>query len=93
MPIAVAEGACEVVMNAAKELAHFLKRITGADFAITEGFDGPGIRLMVDDKLEEEEFVLKTCDCCGGLKIAGGTARGVLYGVYGLLEDVLGVAF
>ena len=24
LPIAVAEGACEVVMNAAKELAHYL---------------------------------------------------------------------
>ena len=93
LPIAVAEGACEVVMNAARELAHYLKRITGAEFAIKEGFDTPCICLVVDEKLEEEEFTVKECDCCGGLKIAGGTARGVLYGVYGLLEDVLGVGF
>ena len=93
LPIVVEEGAGEVVMNAAKELAHYLKRMTGADFEIKEGGEGAAIRLIVDDKLAEEEFVLKNCDCCGGVKIAGGTARGVLYGVYGLLEDVLGVAF
>jgi len=93
MPIAVAEGACDGQKNAALDLAHFLKRITGADFEIVEGFDGPGIRLMIDEKLEEEEFVIKTCDCCGGLKIAGGTLRGLFYGVYGFLEDVLGVRF
>ena len=93
MPIAVAEGACEDHKNAALDLKHFLARITGADFEIVEGFDGPGIRLMVDEKLDEEEFVVKTCDSCGGLKIAGGTNRGLFYGVYGFLEDVLGVGF
>ena len=41
MPIAVAEGACDGQKNAALDLAHFLKRITGADFEIVEGFDGP----------------------------------------------------
>ena len=37
LPIVVEEGAGEVVMNAAKELAHYLKRITGAAFEIKEG--------------------------------------------------------
>ena len=93
MPIAYAEGAGDDYKNAALDLAHYLNLITDANFEIVEGFDGPGIRLMVDEKLEEEEFVIKTCDCCGGLKIAGGSVRGMFYGVFGFLEDVLGVGF
>lgn len=91
MPVAVEKGAGEVILNAAKELAHYLRRITGAKFEVEEAAAGAAVRLTVDTGLEEEEFVIQTG--CDGLTIAGGTERGVLYGVYGLLEDVLGCRF
>lgn len=37
LPILLEEGACPGQHTAAGELAHYLKRITGADFAIKEG--------------------------------------------------------
>ena len=92
LPIIIEEGASEVMENAAKDLAHYLRRITKAKFEIKTGGEEKAIRLIVDEKLEEEEFTIKSCPCCG-LKISGGTERGVVYGVYGFLEDVLGVGF
>lgn len=91
LPITVPADACEVVVNAAKELAHYLKRITGASFEIKKGSMVPAITLSVDKTLEEEAFVLKNDDKV--FSIAAGSARGVFYGVYGFLEDVLGAAF
>lgn len=91
LPI-VLTGVGNVAMQiAAKELAHFLKRITGADFAIVGDCDGAAIRLVVDPVLAEEAFHI----CCNesGLTISGGSDRGLHYGVVGFLEDVLGVRF
>ncbi len=41
--------------------------------------------------MEEEAFCLEITD--RGISIAGGSLRGLFYGVYGFLEDVLGVGF
>ena len=76
---------------AAKELAHFLKRITDADFAVSGNCDGAAIRLAVDQTLAEEAYRIVCSE--SGLKISGGSDRGLHYGVYGFLEDVLGVRF
>lgn len=92
LPIIIEEGASQVLANAAKDLAHYLRRITGAKFEVKNGGEGKAITLTVDKNLAEEEFTIKSCPCCG-LKISGGTERGVVYGVYGFLEDVLGVGF
>jgi len=92
LPIVTGKDACQTILTAANELAHYLRRITGAVFQVVQETDAAEIRFLIDKTLEEEEFVIQSCSCCG-LKISGGTARGVLYGVYGLLEDVLGVKF
>ena len=92
LPILLEAGACPGQRTAAGELAHYLKRITGADFELKEGaHPGDAIALKVDGALPEEGFRLKTGN--GGLTIAGGSLRGLFYGVYGFLEDVLGVGF
>ncbi len=91
LPIVLKEAGNVPMQIAAKELAHFLKRITGADFAIVGDCDGVAIRLVVDPTLAEEAFHI----CCNesGLTISGGSNRGLHYGVFGVLEDVLGVRF
>ena len=92
LPILLEAGACPGQRTAAGELAHYLKRITGSDFELKEGaYPGDAIALKVDGALPEEGFRLKTGN--GGLTIAGGSLRGLFYGVYGILEDVLGVGF
>ena len=91
LPITIPENSGEVIKNAAKELAHYLKRITGATFEIKKGSMPASINLAVDGSLGEEEFVLKSND--QAFSITGGTPRGVFYGVYSFLEDVLGAGF
>lgn len=90
LPIVLPENAEECLQTAANELENYLKRITGAVFEQKTGAEN-GIVLKIDLGLDEEEFTLKSDG--NGLVIAGGTARGTLYGVYGLLEDILGVRF
>lgn len=91
------------VARAARELQTFLGQITGAEFpCVTE--ETPPARheivlaaperlrrlgIEVDaGKLGPEGYVLRTVD--GHLAIAGSDVRGVMYGVYGLLQDHLG---
>jgi len=83
MPIAITSDACETIVTASKELAHYLCRITGAVFSIQAEAEGAAIRLSVDETLAEEEYVIAICADCG-VSITGGTPRGVLYGVYAL---------
>ncbi len=91
------------VARAAGELQMFLGRITGAEFkCVTEAAPPAGheivlgaperlrrLGITVDlDKLGPEGYLLRTVD--GHLVIAGSDVRGVMYGVYGLLQDHLG---
>ena len=48
LPITIPENSGEVIKNAAKELAHYLKRITGATFEIKKGSMPASINLDVD---------------------------------------------
>ena len=92
LPILLPKDAEEGMMTAAEELRHYLNLITGAKFEITEGCcKCTGIHLLKDETMGEEEFRIQTTD--KGMNITSGTLRGVFYGVYGLLEDVLGVRF
>jgi hypothetical protein len=89
--------------TAAKELADYLAKITGATFATVEESDwkggAPAIyvgdtafarRLGIDAKeLWAEESLLKTA--AGNLVLTGGRPRGTLYAVYEFLENTLGV--
>ncbi len=101
--IVTAPGATVAEQHAAKELATFLKRVTGATFPIklvSEAGEGP--RLLVGpgepvravapdlklEKLGRDGFVLETRG--PHLILAGDRPRGTLYAVYTFLEDVVG---
>ena len=90
--IVVAADATEPEKYAAQELATYLGKLSGATFPVenpaTAG-DKPAIRLTFAADFGGEEYQLKVEG--KGLAIAGGRPRGVLYGVYALLEDYLGV--
>ena len=103
LPIATAStNATPAEQTAAKELAEYLGKITGAKFEVMEEQALPSgtaaiflgntrfaERQGIDiSKLGEEESILKTAG--GSLIITGGRPRGTLYAVYIFLEDVLG---
>ncbi len=76
---------------AAQELAAYLKKISGAEFAVeAAGGARAAVRLQHDPALASEECRLKADAAAKALVISGGRPRGVLYGVYALLEDHLG---
>ena len=66
---------------ARQEFSRYVTRMTGRDY------DGP-LEIVLDDTLGKEEFVVSKRD--GKLSIRGGV-RGVLYGVYDVLEKFGGV--
>jgi len=91
------------IRRAAEELRTFLGQITGAEFPCVTEAQAPArheivlgaperlrrLGVAVDTgKLGPEGYVLRTVD--GHLAIAGSDVRGVMYGVYGLLQDHLG---
>jgi len=90
--------------TAAKELAEYLKKVTGAEFktvaesatepkpakAIYLGWTAFAASQGIDGtKLGVEESVIKTVG--DSLVITGGRTRGTLYGVYDFLQKDLGV--
>ena len=75
--IVVGADAPQEVKTAARDMAHILWRITGAKFAVTESCEGASIHYVIDEKLEEEEFEIKSSPCFG-LRIAGERFRIVI---------------
>lgn len=99
--IVVAPDADASEKYAAKELATFLKQVTGADFPVTQNamaeqarlLVGPGAAKSADaafntDGLGSEGLVIRTVG--KDLMLAGGRPRGTLYAVYTFLEDYVG---
>lgn len=101
--IVIARNASVSTSYAATELSSYLKQMTGATFPIVTDEATPQSKeiLLGNSKrlsalgskvdftvLGPEGYVIRTCGC--RLLIAGGSPRGNLYGVYGLLEDHLG---
>ena len=101
--IVQADNATEPEKFAAKELATFLKRVTGAEFPVVAeqsltadrasriyvGWTGYASRQGIDtSKLGEEEWVIRTVG--DDLVLAGGQPRGTMYAVYDFLEDHVG---
>jgi hypothetical protein len=87
--------------HAAKELADFLKQVTGAELPVVNNAPadqprlliGPAAARLVDanfttDYLGAEGIVIKTVD--NDLVLAGGEPRGTLYAIYSFLEDYVG---
>ncbi len=101
--IVLASDASPSELNAAMELKRFIYEISGAELPVVSDESRPGRHEIIlgDNRhfraldtgidiasLGEEGYVLRTVG--SSLIIAGGDVRGVLYGVYGLLEDHLG---
>jgi len=101
--IVLSSNADSTDARAARELQHYLHRISGAELPIVVseiGIQGRAIylaaagrsgRLPVEiefDALEEDGFALRTAGA--DIVIAGGTEKGLLYGVYELLTSHLG---
>jgi hypothetical protein len=102
--IVVPQKAIPSERYAAEELQRYLERISGAKLPIVTDSEPMGsheillgdnahlrkLGIQVDfAKLGTDGFVLRTFQ--NHLIIAGGRPRGTLYGVYGLLEEKLGV--
>jgi hypothetical protein len=99
--IVIASDAPAPEQHAAKELADFLRQITGATFELAGQakpdasciFVGPAAAKQADDKfstegLGAEGIVIKTVG--DDVILAGGQPRGTLYAVYTFLDDQLG---
>jgi hypothetical protein len=101
--IVVADDASPSTRHGAEELQHFLQQISGAKVPIVSDREPLAAQELIlgdnahlrhlgvavnFDELGAEGYVLRTVG--PHLVIAGGTQRGNLYGVYGLLEDHLG---
>lgn len=100
--IVLSEAASPSERHAAGELQMFLEEISGAKLPIIEGGEASGrmvvlgngeelrsLKVQIDfEGLGDEGFAIKSVG--PHLVIAGGRLRGTMYGVYTLLEDVLG---
>ena len=93
MPIILQNDLIPSEKTAERELREYLQKVTGETYeSFTEDRapSGPAIRLVADPAMGPEEWSVKT-EPNGSIVIRGGRRRGVLYGVYHFLEDVLGV--
>jgi hypothetical protein len=87
--ITVPQAATAPVQHGAKELQKHLGLISGARLPIVEASastTAKAITLLVDQTLGPEAFRIRTVP--EGIEVRGDDRRGVLYGCYGLLEDV-----
>ncbi len=92
--IRFADGAGESVRYAALELRDYVERITGTRLPVVSGGAAPHsifLRQVADVALGEDGFTLRAMDD-GDVVVSGGR-RGVLYGVYELLERFGGVGW
>ncbi|MHB9033744.1 MAG: DUF4838 domain-containing protein [Anaerolineae bacterium] len=88
--VAPADAAAPI-KHGAQELQQHIAMISGAILPIQDAMPASGTAIILEQSanLGEEEFTLVTEG--NKLVISGGGKRGVLYGCYALLEDVLGV--
>ena len=102
IPVIVPADRILAEKTAAEELVAYVAKATGGKLAVVsedKAPAGPAIHLGATafarkavpdlDRFGDEEWAVKTVG--GSLVIAGGRPRGVLYGVYHFLEDVVGV--
>ncbi|MDI9369763.1 MAG: hypothetical protein QM446_02425, partial [Synergistota bacterium] len=102
--LALPSAAGRVELKAAGDLARHLQLICGADFATVDESDMPAGTAFIsigrtnlladaackfkDADLAEEGYALEVVD--GNIYLYGGSGRGLLHGVYSLLEEDLG---
>jgi len=102
LPVALPVSPSEVEQTAAEELCLYLKKATGADFAVVPEDRISGSAIYIG----HTRYAAACCPVCTGeeqwyikahdqnLVISGGRTpmeRGLIYGVFHFLEDVLGV--
>lgn len=101
--IVLATDATIAERTAARELATYLGKVTGARFGVGTEVEAVGHSACIHvgptsfalskgmqiDRLGAEEWVMRTVD--DDLILVGGRPRGTLYAVYRFLEDVVGV--
>ena len=88
--IVLSSQACESERYAASELQDYIKRMTDVDVPVSTSASGRTIRIVLDGAYGDDGFRVKMEGT--SLLIAGGR-RGVLYGVYELLETYGGVGW
>jgi hypothetical protein len=78
--------------NAAIELQHWIKELTGATLEIQSGrARGSRFAIRTDSSLGDEGYAIAVSS--GQIVLSGGKTRGVLNAVYALLEEDLGCRF
>lgn len=102
--IVLPDNPTQIEETAAKELNCDIKQISGANMAIVKESEAPATpqsrifigatKAAIDagintSDLQEDSIIIKTID--GNLYLTGHNARGPLYAVYSILEDVIGV--
>ncbi|MCC6488033.1 MAG: DUF4838 domain-containing protein [Candidatus Hydrogenedentes bacterium] len=101
--IATPPSASPSTLYAGEELRRFLSEITGAQVSVVNNYPNAPANAIVVGEVRGAETLLEGVDIASlgnegyvlrsdshRLVIAGGQQRGILYGVYGLLEDHLG---
>jgi len=103
--IVLSPGSTSLVHYAALELQRYLFLVTGeklevvtttgkiksGSFLLGQRSTDPQIEKLINDNPGPQGYTLRKVD--GNIVIAGSDSEGVLYGVYGLLEDHYGVGF
>jgi hypothetical protein len=99
LPVVIGPAPSETVQFAASELSRYLKKISGADFAVESRMRIPADALVVgrtaaasagvdisQQQLGEDGFIIRRAG--HRILIAGYSGRGTLYGVYSFLEKL-----
>ena len=92
--ISVASGASKVERFAARELARYVRKISGASLKVGAGKSAVFVGRATGSEaggMAPESYRIRADSSC--LRILGADDRGTLYGVYALIHDYLGVAW
>ena len=91
--IVVSDPAAVRENSAAKELQHWIKRITGAspEIATASSNASPAVRIVTEEALGDEGYRIAIEG--DTLILAGGKSRGVMNAAFALLEEDLGCRF
>lgn len=88
LSVAIAMDAAPSVRYAAEEYVKYVGRISGEKTGVVSEAASPCVRIAIDSNAGADEFRIRASE--SGLEITGGR-RGILYGVYDVLEKFGGV--
>ncbi len=76
----------ETIVFSAQQLKSYLSKMTSQEYTLTNELSEADIIIGIDGTLPEEAFRIKSTKSV--LEIRGGSPRGCMYGVYGLLDQL-----